>query len=159
MSDTIPTPTVAITTKQVQNLRKMVPYLREMTPEYAATHFYMGSYAACVEPDRIENMNESLGDLLDSIAYDDLMPDAFINQAENSQYVCGTCACVVGHAPAAGIPVKDGEDNWEQYGLRVFGISQHVNYFVWDYLFGPYNENDPVAAADRIEAFLAHNNL
>lgn len=150
-----------ITTEQAANLRKLSSYLRNMPEEYARDHFLMSFFAACTTEDAIEEYGSASAVYHSGeVDLDELSIDKFVNQKPNSQYACGTCACAIGHGPAAGIPVKELEWNWNQYSERVFGMGQvGPNGDAWVNLFGPHNEDDPYLAADRIDAFLKENNL
>ena len=141
-----------ITDEQKANLAKLADYLDAMTPEYAKKHFAMSVFMACpageweLTPYQIRNG--------DSDDFDALNVDAVYGQT-NDVYACGTCACAIGHGPAAGIaadPVADA--SWDKYSQRALGISQFYNTGIWSDLFGPQNPDDPKAAAERIRAFL-----
>ena len=67
---------------------------------------------------------------------------------------CGTIACAVGHAPAAGIPVMRGED-WDAYEARVFNLTTAE----WKWCFSSYwtdVDDTPHGAAKRIRYMLEH---
>lgn len=67
---------------------------------------------------------------------------------------CGSCACAIGHGPAAGMPIDHGKDwSWSGYSERVFGTSERWG--VGAFMFGMDNPDDPQAASRRIFTVLA----
>lgn len=74
-----------------------------------------------------------------------------LRQAEPN--VCGSCACAIGHGPAAGIGLR-GDPSWPEYAERVFGTDEAAT-SAGEYMFGVDNPNDPRAAADRIRKVLS----
>lgn len=75
---------------------------------------------------------------------------------QHRRYDCGTVACAVGHAPAAGIRVW-GDMGWNSYCTRVFGIDRWDQYDTFEYMFGAewvHYDNTPQGAAARIRTYL-----
>lgn len=69
-------------------------------------------------------------------------------------HTCGTSACALGHAPV--IPGLQAWPNeyWEDYCQRLFGFQEYSP--EWDFVFGPFWDNDPADAAARLN-YLADN--
>lgn len=70
---------------------------------------------------------------------------------------CGAVACAVGHGPAAGIPVV-GDEGWNEYCERVFGVNGDNDSDEYRYLFAgtwACHDNTPQGAAARIRKYLA----
>jgi hypothetical protein len=131
---------------QRNNLIKLADYLDALPANYR--HFSMQTYAAkdVTFDDYDDEAYFADEDVLETPAQ--VIP-TFINE-------CGSCACAIGHAPLAGIPVEP-DDSWISYEQRSFGVSghpDHETYRAWDYMFGPDNSNDPKEAAERIRTFL-----
>lgn len=154
-----------LTVQQRSNLKTLADYLDNMPEDYAKTHFLMAAYAVCL-PNLAEDLNgypnlrERYEDDDDADESDELI-QKLKGQAPNSFYACGTCACAIGHGPAAGIAVTNADTNWDRYSLRAFGMAQFEGpqfsptFQDWNYVFGPDNPDDPKAAASRIHAFLS----
>lgn len=66
---------------------------------------------------------------------------------------CGSCACAIGHGPAAGIPLGE-EWYWYEYAQRVFGTCE-TSSEQGQFMFGARNVNCPRAAAERIRTVLS----
>jgi len=123
-----------------------------------------------------ENLTK-LADYLDSLPdnYRSFMMSDFLVQteydpAEIARYMtepnynmCGSAACAIGHAPAAGIKVDMStfteydktSDMWDYYHLEAFGIDWGEPISLW--MFGgdwTYVDNTPKGAAARIRFIL-----
>lgn len=67
---------------------------------------------------------------------------------------CGTVCCAAGHGPAAGLKAQ-GDENWNQYVHRTFGLNYGDATYLW--LFHPHwtqVDNTPEGAARRIYWYL-----
>lgn len=73
--------------------------------------------------------------------------------AERFKTDCTTCACALGHGPAAGLPVDDYDRDWNDYSSRVFGV--HPAHIIGRYMFDANWPDDHFAAAARIREVLA----
>lgn len=158
-----------ITQRRRDNLTKLAYYLESLPEDYA--HFEMSEFfdhegdCELVEPDVREAVVEAgtwNGPAVHAYARD---INAFLNN-------CGTVACAIGHAPAAGIPIAKSQIERRRIGRIsvVTGIkwSRYAENFVpqsdaramdgqWDWLFGPgwaLCDNHHWGAAARIRYLL-----
>lgn len=85
---------------------------------------------------------------------DDYAPAALYRTADPVNH-CGTVACAVGWAPAAGVKLRKKDECWSSYCDRVFGFDDFSNAFDW--MFNGnwrWKDNTPQGAAKRITYFL-----
>jgi hypothetical protein len=87
------------------------------------------------------------------------MQDYMLNPVTNSplklheRHPCGSVGCAIGHGPAAGIPILNNQEDWDDYANDSFGSDVKL----WDGLFNhswAYINNTPLGAANRIRKFL-----
>lgn len=71
---------------------------------------------------------------------------------------CGTAACAVGHAPGAGIPIHEDDEDWADYSERVFGLNAFAdNRWGWCFCgWWDQFDNSHYGAAARIRYLLKH---
>lgn len=80
--------------------------------------------------------------------------DKWCSSAEdprNTEYICGTAACAVGHGPAAGIFPGPTTSSWFEYCTEEFCPTGTP---LFRFMFGPDHVNCPNAAARRINYVL-----
>lgn len=121
-----------------KNLRKLLKFIKSLPADY--THFDMSHFFYQAGKDYPK--------------WVDFTP---VNDREiyNS---CGTVACLLGHGPAAGIKIKQGE-YWEEYGNRVFNVDTYCWDSWADFLFGPdwaeYDEYEDVLNGPTLQDAIA----
>lgn len=118
------------TTKQRHNLAKLADYLDALPDDYGK--FFMGEYYVT---------DGYMGRSVTQVSKESL---------ENE---CGSCACAIGHGPAAGIR-RYSDTTWWSYAQRVFGTCDDMTE-EGDYMFGSDKPNCPKQAAQRIREVLA----
>ncbi len=117
------------TPEQLANLDKVATYLEGLPEDYE--HFAMFTFF-----NNEEGLQVYPGDL----------------DVNN----CPSCACVIGHAPAAGCGQPfDSDFNWFNYAERVFGTDAEDE--LWDRCFAPWLDGNHIDAARRIREYLHEN--
>ena len=127
------------TEEQIGNLRKLLAYLETLPEDYA--HFDMAEFCKLYTPV-------------------DLVPGTLTFTGRRPYVVpptpCGSCGCLVGHGPYAGIEAYPIE-NWMGYCYRVFGTRIHKNCPLWHWLFSAEwaeNHNTLAHAIGRLKQVL-----
>lgn len=136
--------TIKVTSTKRRNLARLAAYLEYLPEDYK--HFEMESYF----------MDNTEGDLyVAELAYVK-KPDLVFH--------CGSAACALGHAPAAGIKVprkfmtEDYGIDWDRYGMAKFADDGDL----FTFLFGghwSYTDNHHWGAAARIRYYLAGEDI
>jgi hypothetical protein len=116
----------------------LADYLDKLPPDYEK--FTMSTYARCLGGGT-----------------------ASVEEATDS---CFTCACALGHGPAAGYaPLPDdispmtGKIYWESYASDVFGVDSEDDKALWSYMFASewaFIDDTPQGAAKRIRYAVEH---
>jgi hypothetical protein len=149
-----------VTNEMRANLAKLANYLDTLPDDYP--HFEMATYLYHQGPHSY-NPERALAEGKD---------DVYLND-------CGTVACMVGHGPAAGIPIDRERDiyeehewneketelvfvkrvNWDSYVEReLIAGTDEVNWSLFSFLFGgiwTHRDNTPRGGAARIRYALA----
>jgi len=122
-------------TKHINNFKKLIKYMKSLPDDYG--HFDMGQYWSA---------KLIVGEGL-------LAVDSY--QVSSPITTCGTFACLLGHAPQAGINVSKGVEHWNDYCYKRFGITSQ--YDGWNYLFSnrwTKYDNSIEGAIKRMEIYL-----
>jgi hypothetical protein len=159
------TPIDFITEEQRSNLEKLAKFLETIPPPT----FHMGSYAAILSEDVMEEVkelfnseNEDDQDNLQDLIHDFevLSPNTLLREQPIPD--CGTVCCAIGTAPYAGITVFE-DEYWSEYAARVFGINTHnwlsIEYalYIWLFDYEWYKvDNTAQGASKRIIYTLKH---
>lgn len=128
--------------KNKKNLRLLADYL--ITGK-TAVQFDMNTYAT---PDVREERFFRFKD-------DYEFPKHFLDFIKAGEHDCGTAACAIGHAPAAGIKPRRYE-SWHSYSHRTLAEPFSAE---WHWAFGPEwaaVDNTAIGAAKRIYWMLEH---
>lgn len=146
---------INITPARRARLEKLATYLEYLPEDY--THFNMGAY---YDPDY-----ESKPDLdTNQLEY------LYARKEPKNLFKCGTVACALGHAPAAGIAIpprfvnKESGVDWDGFGSEMFlgeedtsSLSEEYNF-----IFGGYwtvTDDHHWGAAARIRYLLAGHDI
>lgn len=132
------------------------------TPEQRANLLTLAAYLDAL-PEGYDGFK--MADFMVETVHDDVLDEddyyglALHERVEvGTEHTCGTCACAVGHGPAAGVTVADSDKCWFTYSNRVFGCCVTPYKGEYDepgeYMFGVNNPDDPKAAAARIREVL-----
>ncbi len=116
-----------VTAAQKKNLEKLAAYLEALPANYGQLD--MDTY--CWTSDSIEVRPFDAADVI--------------------KHDCGSCACVLGHGPSAGIKPLPGED-WDEYALRQFGADEYGD--LWDAIFAVGLSDNVKDAVGRIRTAL-----
>lgn len=119
------------TKKQRENLARLADYLDALPDDY--DRFGMNNFYLDKHEDTVELLKAKSG----------------------YEVPCGSCACAIGHGPAAGIRRHSSDGNcWDAYSRRVFGGDYMEYDSAGEFMFGPFNPDCPKQAATRIREVL-----
>jgi len=117
----------------------------------------MTPYKEILSADRVANLRKLAAKLL-TVPESQFDMDRFsYNPGESGMdssctvHQCGTIGCAVGWGPAAGVEAKDWDQDWWDYGHRVFISADESE--AWDWCFSAgwsLTDNSPAGAARRI---------
>lgn len=133
--------------RYAREFKRLQEFLRDAEKNQVPGGFNMGTYFASVEQG-VRGLQSVLQ--LDEEEDDDLAvgPGA---------YDCETAACALGWAPAATGRNKRQGECWENYSLRVFGMTGDEP--AWDWVFScawEHIDNTARGASERIRLLLEH---
>lgn len=131
-----------VTEEQLANIVKLRDHLKRYG---VARNFHMGFFGATpINGLSIEEINVEDDNTYTMIRHP--------HHAATSPSACGSVACMVGHAPSAGIPALDDESYWWEYVERVFG-SDMSDDPIWVWLFSEewaYTDNTLAGGISRL---------